>query len=123
MSWSLSRDGKELVAPSRLGLAFVHSGLKARSPELAEMKVVQCRRHSADTIWTTRLYRRGNDNAVLKDAIVKGDYDAAADTISATVEFEGEKPFDVTFSHDEHENVVWTVNGKSTVLTYGIPVD
>ena len=59
MRWSLSRDGKELVAPSRLGLAFVHSGLKARSPELAEMKVVQCRRHSADTTWTTRLYRRG----------------------------------------------------------------
>ncbi len=76
-----------------------------------------------DGQYDIRLYRRGNDNAVLKDAIVKGDYDAAADTISATVEFEGEKPFDVTFSHDEHENVVWTVNGKSTVLTYGIPVD
>ena len=59
MSWSLNRDGKEFVAPSKLGLAFVHSGLKARSPELAEMKVVQCRRHSADTTWTTRLYRRG----------------------------------------------------------------
>ena len=59
MSWSLNRDGKELVAPSRLGLAFVHSGLKARSPELAEMKVVQCRRNSSDTTWTTRLYRRG----------------------------------------------------------------
>ena len=59
MTWSLSRDGKTLVAPSRLGLEFIHSGLKERSPALAEMKVVQSRRASADTIWETLLYRRG----------------------------------------------------------------
>ena len=76
-----------------------------------------------DGQYDIRLYRRGNDNVVLKDAIVKGDYDAAADTITATVEFEGEKPFDVTFSHDENGDVVWTVNGKSTVLEYSIQAD
>ena len=59
MAWSLSRDGKALVAPSRLGLEFIHNGLKERSPELAEMKVVQSRRASADTTWEPLLYRRG----------------------------------------------------------------
>ena len=76
-----------------------------------------------DGQYDIRLYRRGNDNAVLKDAIVKGDYNAAADTVSATVEFEGEKPFDVTFSHDENNNVVWTENGESTVLEFSILAD
>ena len=59
MTWSLSRDGKTLVAPSRLGLEFIHNGLKTRSPELAEMKVAGSRRSSADTTWETKLYRRG----------------------------------------------------------------
>ncbi len=76
-----------------------------------------------DGQYDIRLYQRGNDNAILKDAIVKGDYDAAADTISATVEFEGEEPFDVVFSHDENGNVVWTENGESTVLEFSYVTD
>ena len=59
MAWSLSRDGKSLVGLSRLGLEFIHNGLKERSPDLAEMKVVQRRRASADTTWEPLLYRRG----------------------------------------------------------------
>ena len=65
-----------------------------------------------------RLYQRGSDNAILKDAILKGDYDPGTDTLSATGEFEGEEPFDITFSHDENGNVIWTENGESTVLEY-----
>ncbi len=76
-----------------------------------------------DGQYDIRLYRRGSDNAVLKDAILKGDYDAAADTVSATGEFEGEEPFSVTFSHDENGNVVWTENGESTVLEYSYLTD
>ena len=60
MRWSMSRDGRALVAPSRLGLKFVHNGLDSRSPDLAEMKVVSCSRRSSDTSWQTKLYRRGN---------------------------------------------------------------
>ena len=76
-----------------------------------------------DGQYDIRLYRRGSDNAILKDAIVKGDYDAAADTVSATVEFEGEEPFAVTFSHDENGNVVWNGNGESTALEYSYLTD
>ena len=70
-----------------------------------------------------RLYQRGSDKAILKDAILKGDYDAGTDTLSATGEFEGGEPFDITFSHDENGNVVWTENGESTVLEYSYLTD
>ena len=76
-----------------------------------------------DGQYDIRLYRRGNDNAVLKDAILKGDYDAVTDTVSATGEFEGENPFTVTFSHDENRDVVWTENGESTVLVLSLLTD
>ena len=69
-----------------------------------------------DGQYDIRLYRRGTDNSILKDAILKGDYDTASDTLSATGEFEDEAPLEVTFSHDENGNVVWTENGESTVL-------
>ena len=58
MRWSLKRDGKALVAPSRLGLVF--SGFTPKgSAELGEMRIVDSRTRSADTSWTTTLYRRG----------------------------------------------------------------
>ena len=76
-----------------------------------------------DGQYDIRLYQRGSDNAILKDAIVKGDYDAVTDTVFATVEFEGEEPFDVTFSCDESGHVVWTENGESTVLEYSFLTD
>lgn len=60
MSWTLSRKGKALVEPSRLGLVF--SGLKSAGRNVAaqfgEMKVVNKKTRSADTTWTTQLYRR-----------------------------------------------------------------
>ena len=40
------------------------------------------------------------------------------DTVTATAEFEGEEPFEVTFSYDEDNYLVWTVDGESTVLEY-----
>ena len=59
MRWSLARDGRELVKPSRLGVAFaVGSPLEKGAERLAEMRVRNVRRASADTTWTTRLSRR-----------------------------------------------------------------
>ena len=59
MRWTLSRDGKALVQPSRLGVAFaVGSPLEKGAERLAEMKVLNVRRASSDTTWTTRLSRR-----------------------------------------------------------------
>ena len=59
MRWSLARDGKTLVLPSRLGIAFaVGSPLEKGAERLAEMKVRNVRRASSDTTWTTRLSRR-----------------------------------------------------------------
>ncbi len=69
-----------------------------------------------DGQYDIRLYQRGAGNVILKDAILKGDYDAATDTVTVTGEFEGEEPFTVTFSHDEKGNVLWNENGESTVL-------
>ena len=70
-----------------------------------------------------RLLQRGEGNAILKDAILKGDYDPETDTVTATGEFEGEEPFDVTFSLDEEGRVVWTENGDSTALEWSYLTD
>lgn len=76
-----------------------------------------------DGEYDIRLYQRGEENEILKDAILKGNYDAVSDTITATGEFEGEEPFTVTFSYDENRNVVWSENGESTVLDYSYIID
>ena len=57
MSWSLARNGKTLVEPSRLGLSFAL--LKVRGRELGEMRVVDRKSRSSDTVWSTGTYRRG----------------------------------------------------------------
>jgi hypothetical protein len=70
-----------------------------------------------------RLYQRGTNNEILKDAILKGDYDAVAGTVTAEGEFEGEDPIKVTFSYNDQNDMVWTENGKSTVMEYSFLVD
>ena len=56
MFWSLMRQGTTLVAPSRLGLSFAL--FKVRGRELGEMRVVEKKSRSSDTVWTNRIYRR-----------------------------------------------------------------
>ena len=56
MRWTLSRDGRELVAPSRLGLSF--SGFKTAQREMGEMRLVGQAMRSSDTTWTNKIYRR-----------------------------------------------------------------
>ena len=57
LRWSLKRDGKTLVMPSRLGLVF--SGFKTTGKsELGELRIVDRKTRSSDTSWTTQLYRR-----------------------------------------------------------------
>ena len=57
MRWSLSRDGKTLVAPSRLGLSFAL--FKSAKRELGEMRVIEKKTRASDTTWTSAIYRRG----------------------------------------------------------------
>ena len=76
-----------------------------------------------DGEYDIRLFQRGEGNEILNDAILKGDYDAASDTVTARGEFDGEEPFTVTFSYDKNRNVVWTENGESTVLDYSYIID
>ena len=76
-----------------------------------------------DGQYDIRLYQRGSGNEILKDAILKGDYDPKTDTLTAEGEFEGEEPFTVTFSYDENRSIVWTENGESTVLEYSFLTD
>ena len=57
LRWSLKRDGKTLVMPSRLGLVL--SGFRTTGKsELGELRIVDRKTRSSDTSWTTRLYRR-----------------------------------------------------------------
>ncbi len=70
-----------------------------------------------------RLYQRGANGEILKDAILKGDYDAATDTITAEGEFENEDPMTIVFSYDENNNVVWTESGESTAMDYSYYTD
>lgn len=62
-----------------------------------------------------RIYQYGKDGEVLKDGILKGDYDAASDTITAAGDF-NDADVTITFSHDAENNVIWTENGESTTL-------
>ena len=57
MFWSLTRKGKILVAQSRLGLSFAL--FKVRGRELGEMRIVERRARSSDTVWKSKIYRRG----------------------------------------------------------------
>ena len=65
--------------------------------------------------YDVRFYLRGENNEILKDAIAKGDYDAAANTVTVIGEFEGEEPFTAVFSYNENNSIVWTENGESVV--------
>ena len=71
-----------------------------------------------DGEYDIRCYQYGENDAILADAILKGVYDPATDTITAEGFFDPDAPFTVTFSYDEENNVVWTENGESTVLEY-----
>lgn len=76
-----------------------------------------------DGQYDIRLYQRGAGNEILKDAILKGDYDAETNTVTASGEFEGEDPFTVTFSFDEKGSILWNENGESTVMEYSFLTD
>ena len=76
-----------------------------------------------DGQYDIRLYQRGADNEILKNAILKGDYNPENESLTATGEFDGEEPFTVTFSYDKNNNVVWTENGESTVMEYSMLTD
>ena len=45
------------------------------------------------------------------------------DSVTANGEFDGEDPLTITFTYDEHNNVVWTENGESTVMEYSYRTD
>ena len=76
-----------------------------------------------DGQYDIRLYRRGENGEILDNAILKGDYDPAADTVQAEGCFDNGELFTVTFSYDESRNVVWTENGESTILKYSYYTD
>ena len=60
MRWSLARDGRTLVRPSRLGVLFAAANPSEEGSErLAEMKIAAVTRGSSDTTWKTTLSRRG----------------------------------------------------------------
>ena len=65
-----------------------------------------------------RCFRYGTDREILADAILKGLYDPASDTITAEGFFDPDEPFTVVFSYNDDNHVVWTENGESTVLEY-----
>ena len=56
MRWSLTRNGKTVVEPSRLGLSF--SLFKVQNRELGEMRIVGKSARHSDTTWTNETYRR-----------------------------------------------------------------
>ena len=59
MFWSPSRKGKPLVVPSRLGLTFALFKVRGREIKLGEMRIVEKKSRCSDTVWESRIYRRG----------------------------------------------------------------
>lgn len=76
-----------------------------------------------DGQYDIRLYQRGSENEILKDAILKGDYDAATNSVTITGGFDGEDPITFTISYDADNHLVWTENGESTELEYSLLTD
>ena len=76
-----------------------------------------------DGQYDIRLYQRGENNEILKDAILKGDYAPETDTLTATGEFDGEEPITIVFSYNENNQITWTENGESTVLEFSYLTD
>lgn len=76
-----------------------------------------------DGQYDIRLYQIGENEKILKDAILKGDYDPATNTVKAIGGFDGEEPMEIVFSYDDHYRVVWTENGQSTPLELSYRVD
>lgn len=73
-----------------------------------------------------RCYKYGENDEILADAIFKGAYDPATDTVTADGFFDPDEPLTVTFSYQKDEEgrrVVWTENGVSTPLEYSYRVD
>lgn len=73
-----------------------------------------------------RCYKYGKNDEILADAIFKGAYDPATDTVTADGFFDPDEPLTVTFSYQKDEegrHVVWTENGVSTPLEYSYRVD
>ena len=75
-----------------------------------------------DGEYDVRMYKLGENGEILQDAIAKGPYDAATDTLTVDGYFDPDVPFTVTFSFTD-EGLVWTENGESTVLEYSYNVD
>ena len=76
-----------------------------------------------DGEYDIRVYQYGKNREILKDAILKGTYDAASDTVTAEGEFEGEEPMTVIFSYNANYDAVWTENGQSTTMEYSLYTD
>ena len=76
-----------------------------------------------DGQYDIRCYKYGPQDEILADAILKGDYDPATDTVTAEGFFDPDAPFTVVFSYDENNNIVWTEDGVSTVMDYSYRVD
>ena len=70
-----------------------------------------------------RMFQRGENGEILKNAILKGTYDAATDTLTASGEFDNEEPMTITFSYNEDNQILWTENGESTVLELSLYTD
>ena len=69
-----------------------------------------------------RCYQYGENDEILADAILKGAYDPATDTITAEGFFDPDEPITVVFSFGDH-GVIWTENGVSTPMEYSYRVD
>lgn len=75
-----------------------------------------------DGQYDVRLYQRDENNEIVKDAILKGDYDAATNTLTATGDF-GDEPITAVFSYNEENQIVWIEDGVSTVLELSTVTD
>ena len=75
-----------------------------------------------DGEYDIRCYRYGENDEILEDAILKGAYDPATDTVTAEGSFDPDRPVTVTFSYGE-EGVVWTENGVSTPMERSLRED
>lgn len=71
-----------------------------------------------DNQYDIRVFKLNEKGEIVDNAILKGDYDEATNTLKADGCFDDGENITVIFSYNEDYNIVWTQDGKTTIFEY-----
>ena len=112
---TISSDSNGAVQP----VLYTDDGFYATGQEkIGRMEIPEGQVEEYEGQYDIRCFQYNENDEIVADAILKGDYDPETDTITAEGFFDPDEPITVTFSYDDNYNVVWTEDGESTTMEY-----